>query len=86
MTPRAQPATARTEQLTCAQTPFDLNRVGTYHHHDGCTSMHAEQRPSRPGKERGGPLRFSDVLRLSSHTNKGPSAGNPYDHHCAECR
>ncbi len=29
---------------------------------------------------------FSDVIRLSSHTNKGPPKGSPCDHHRGRCR
>jgi hypothetical protein len=49
-------AATRAGQLTREQPPIDLNRIRTYHHH-GCTSMH-QARPSRPGKEWGGPLRY----------------------------
>ena len=45
-------------QLTGPQTPFDLDDIATYHDH-GC--LHStKQRPSRPAKEKGGPLRFPE--------------------------
>jgi len=75
MPPRGQFTAARTGQLTGPQTPFHLDDIATYHDH-GCLRC-TKHRPSRPAKEWGGPLRFQNVIRLSSHTNKGPPAGSP---------
>jgi hypothetical protein len=33
-------------------------------------SFSTKERPSLPAKERGGPLRFHNVTKLSSHINK----------------
>jgi hypothetical protein len=44
-------------------------------------SISTKERPSRPAKDWGGPLRFSNVVRMSSHTNKGPPAGSPPHRH-----
>ena len=49
-------------------------------------SISTKERPSLPAKERGGPLRFPNVIRLSSHTNKGPPTGSPRDRHRPERR
>ncbi|HKH56771.1 MAG TPA: hypothetical protein VKA58_15080, partial [Propionibacteriaceae bacterium] len=49
-------------------------------------SNSTKKRPSLPAKERGGPLRFQNVISLSSHTNKGPPASSPCDHHRPERR
>ena len=86
MAPRREPArTARARQLTCTQPPLDLDRVRTYHDH-GCLHQHqATALPSGQG-ECGGPLRFQNVVRLSSHTNKEPPGGSPCDHRRARCR
>lgn len=75
MPPRRQAAAARAPQLAPAKTPFDLDLVATYHDH-GCLQC-TKERPSPPAKEWGGPLRFHNVITLSSHTNKGPPAGSP---------
>jgi len=53
--PQRQTAAARAGQLASPQPPFDLQNIATYHDH-GCLHC-TKQRPSRPAKERGGPLR-----------------------------
>ena len=40
-------------------------------------SISTKERPSLPAKEWGGPLRFQNVIRLSSHTNKGHPKAAP---------
>jgi hypothetical protein len=82
--PRREITAARTHQSTVAKSPFDLDRIATYHDH-GCLHR-TKERPSLPAKERGGPLRFQNVISLSSHTNKRPPAGSPCDHHRRERR
>ena len=42
--------------------------------------------PPFPPRNRGGPLRFQNVIRLSSHTNKWPPADSPCDRHHHERR
>ena len=77
--PTGQAAAARTAQLASPKTPFDLDNIATYHDH-GCLQS-TKHRPSRPAREREGRCAFQNVIRLSSHTNKGPPAGSPCDHH-----
>ncbi len=57
MPPRRETTAARARQLTSPQTPFDLDRVRTYHDH-GCLHC-TKQRPSLPAKEWGGPSRLN---------------------------
>ena len=80
MTPRPQFASAvRTTQLTASQELVDLERVRTYHQQRVPPST--KRRPSHPAKESGGPLRFQNVVTLSSPTKKSNPPGHPEDHH-----
>ena len=63
---------------TTSQDPVDLDRVRTYHQHRVPPST--KQRPSLPVKDSGGPLRFHDVVTLSSRTKKGNPRGRPSKH------
>jgi hypothetical protein len=84
MPPRTQHPATPTHKITSLQPAFDLHRIGTYHHH-GC--LHdTKQRPSHPAKERGGPLRFHDMLTLSSHTIDQSSGVQPRDQRHGRCR
>lgn len=44
-------------------------------------SISTKERPSPPAKEPGGPLRFQNVIRLSSHTTKGHPQAALCDRH-----
>jgi hypothetical protein len=75
-TPRAQlRLTTRTAEQTTEQEPVDLDRVRTYHQQ--WVPPSTKRRPSHPAKEWGGPLRFQDVITLSSPTQKGNPEGLP---------
>ena len=79
MPPRAQATTARADQLASQQTPLDLECIATYHDH-GCLQR-TKQRPSRPPKEWGGPLRFPERDQAVVAHQKGPPEGSPCGHH-----
>ena len=49
-------------------------------------STSTKERPSHPAKEQGGPLRFQNVIRLSSHTNQPTTAGTTCDRPQPQCR
>ena len=66
---------ARTAKLTTSQELVDLERVRTYHQQRVPPST--KRRPSHPAKDRGGPLRFQNVVTLSSPTNKSNPAWPP---------
>ncbi len=72
--PRRQTATTRASQLTRAQPPFDLNRVGTYHDH-GCLQC-TKERPSRPAKEWEGRC-ASPTCSGCRRTRQGATHGRP---------
>ncbi len=79
MSPRAQLAgTTRTAKLTATQEPVDLERARTYHQQR--VPLCTKRRPSLPAKERGGLLRFQNVVTLSSPTKNGNPPGRPEDH------
>jgi hypothetical protein len=79
MTPWPQLTGAvRTAELTAVQELVDLERIRTYHQQRVPPST--KRRPSHPAKEWGGPLRFYDIVRLSSPTKKGNPPGRPEDH------
>src|SRR5215218_7606919 len=83
--PRAQPAAARTHQLTRAQPPIDLNRVGTYHHH--WVHLHAPSTalPSGQGTGRAVALLGHGQPAVAHDEGATPTAA-PHNRHRAERR
>ena len=74
--PRAElTGVTRTAKCTPSQELVDLERVRTYDQQRVPPST--KRRPFLPAKERGGPLRFHDVVTLSSPTKKGNPPGRP---------
>jgi len=72
-------AAPRTTQDATNKESVDLEQVRTYDQQRVPPST--KRRPSHPAKDSGGPLRFQDVVTLSSPTKKGNPSGLPKTHH-----